>query len=65
MFFGGGSSHFSSNFDEDFFQCSNKQNKKVDPKLINIPVTLKELYMGSKKKITLKIKNLCKKCIKY
>jgi len=60
MFFGG-RSPFSQNFDER----NNKNIKKTDPKIINIPVTLKELYNGTKKKITIKIKNLCKKCDGY
>ena len=60
MFFGGGRSPFG----EDVFQ-NNRQSRKVEPKTVNIPVTLKEFYCGSKKKISLKIKNLCKKCNGY
>ena len=66
MFFGGGRSPFGSNFEDDFFQnVSNRHNKKTDPKIINIPVTLKEFYCGSKKKVSLKNKCLCKKCNGY
>jgi DnaJ family protein A protein 2 len=66
MFFGGGGgrSPFGPNND-DFFQTANRQTKKTDPKMINIPVTLKEFYCGSKKKVSLKIKNLCKNCNGY
>ena len=47
MFFGGG-----------------RQNRvpKVNEKIVNIPISLKDFYCGSKKKITLKIKHLCTKC---
>ena len=54
MFFG----NMRSPFENHFFQ----KNRKVDTKVVNIPITLKELYNGSKKKITLKIKNICNKC---
>ena len=57
MFFGGGGSQFGSNFEDNFFQnVSNRHNKKTDPKIVNIPVTLKEFYLGSKKKVSLKSK---------
>lgn len=39
--------------------------QKNEPKIVNIPVTLKDLYNGSKKKITLKIKQLCERCLGY
>jgi DnaJ family protein A protein 2 len=66
MFFSGGAgmSPFGGNFDDNFFQ-NNKQTKKTDAKIVNIPITLKDIYCGSKKKITLKIKNLCNKCNGY
>jgi DnaJ-class molecular chaperone len=38
---------------------------KNEPKIVNIPVTLKDLYNGAKKKITLKIKQLCERCSGY
>lgn len=60
MFFGDGHSPFSGH--EGQFTQSKQQ---TDSKIINIPVTLKELYNGSKKKITLKIKNICGKCSGY
>jgi DnaJ-class molecular chaperone len=63
MFFGGGGGR--SPFGEDFFQNNRRSGRKVEPKTVNIPVTLKEFYCGSKKKISLKIKNLCKKCNGY
>jgi DnaJ-class molecular chaperone len=69
MFFGGngGGSPFGQSFGNDFFQNgnNNKQVRKTDPKIVNIPVTLKEFYCGSKKKISLKIKNLCNNCNGY
>ena len=59
MFFGGR----SSSFEDNFFQNNHpRQNKKTESKMIHIPVTLKECYNGSKKKISLKIKKLCKNC---
>jgi len=39
--------------------------QKNEPKIVNIPVSLKDLYNGSKKKITLKIKQLCERCSGY
>lgn len=36
--------------------------QKTQTKIINIPFTIKESYNGSKKKITLKIKNICNNC---
>jgi len=43
-----------------------RQNvQKNEAKIVSIPVTLKDLYNGSKKKITLKIKHLCEKCSGY
>ena len=57
MFFGG-----RSNFEDNFFQNVSNRQKKTDPKIVNIPVTLKEFYCGSKKKVSLKNKSLCKKC---
>lgn len=38
---------------------------KNEPKIVSIPVNLKDLYNGSKKKITLKIKQLCENCNGY
>lgn len=35
---------------------------KTDPKVVEIPVNLKEMYNGVKKKVTLKIKRLCVEC---
>jgi DnaJ-class molecular chaperone len=63
MFFGG-RSPFGGGGEEGFFggRGGGMQSKRTDPKVVNIPVTLKECYTGSKKKITLKIKNLCKTC---
>jgi DnaJ-class molecular chaperone len=63
MFFGG-RSPFGGGGEEGFFggRGGGMQSKKTDPKVVNIPITLKECYTGSKKKITLKIKNLCKTC---
>jgi len=60
MFFGNGHSPFSNPFESDgFFE---PRRKKIEPKVIHIPVTLKELYHGTKKKITLTLKNMCAKC---
>ena len=62
MFFSGGRSPFSGGGDSFFQGRQQSSVKKTDPKVVSIPVTLKECYNGSKKKITLKIKNLCKSC---
>jgi len=56
MFFGG-RSPFSG--DEEMYE---QQTKKTDPKIVEIPTNIKELYSGSKKKITLKLKKLCNDC---
>ena len=56
MFFGG-RSPFSGN--EEMYES---QTKKTDPKIVEIPTNLKELYTGTKKKITLKLKKLCCEC---
>lgn len=57
MFFGDN----GPSFGESLFS-RNHRSPKVDEKMVNIPVTLKDLYNGSKKKITLKIKKICTKC---
>jgi DnaJ-class molecular chaperone len=49
MFFGG----------NNFFRT---QKRKVEPKVVNIPVTTKEFYNGCKKKITIKLKKVCVNC---
>jgi len=60
MFFGGGrGSQFGGN---DFFQ---RESRKVAPKIVNIPISLKEFYNGTKKKITIKVKNICGNCSGY
>ena len=63
MFFGGGRSPFSGGFDEEqIFGRGPQMIRKSEAKVINIPVSLKELYVGCKKKITIKVKCLCKTC---
>lgn len=70
MFFGGGRSPFSGGggFDEDNFfgrggiHSQQQMVRKSEPKVVNIPISLKELYNGSKKKITLKLKIACNSC---
>ena len=66
MFFGGGrggGSPFGSGM-EDMFHMHHQQQRrnKSAPKVVNIPISLKELYDGTKKKITLKLKKCCGKC---
>jgi DnaJ-class molecular chaperone len=56
MFFGG-RSPFGGN--EEMYEA---QSKKTEPKIVEIPINLKEMYTGSKKKITLKLKSLCSDC---
>jgi DnaJ-related protein SCJ1 len=55
--FFGGRNPFNGMGNEDFHQ-----EIKTEPKIVEIPVSLKELYNGTKKKITLKIKKLCLEC---
>jgi len=55
MFFGG-ASPFSSDFGERI------PVQKVKPKVIEVPISLKELYNGTKKKITLKLTKTCVDC---
>jgi DnaJ family protein A protein 2 len=70
MFFGGGRSPFSGggSFEEDNFfgrggmHAQQHMVRKSEPKVVNIPVSLKDLYTGSKKKITLKLKISCNTC---
>ena len=56
MFFGGNSPFGGG---EEMYES---QTKKTDPKIVEVPINLKELYTGSKKKITLKLKKLCSDC---
>jgi DnaJ-class molecular chaperone len=68
MFFGGGRSPFGMDgfgSGDIFGHQQQTRIKKTDPKVVNIPISLKEIYNGSKKKITLKIKCLCNKCGGY
>jgi DnaJ-class molecular chaperone len=60
MFFGNNRSPFGNNF--EFQQEFTQQTKKTNPKIVEIPVNLKELYTGTKKKITIKLKKLCDDC---
>jgi len=61
MFFSGGmGSHFGGG--GDFFQ---RESRKSAPKVVSIPISLKEFYNGTKKKITIKVKNICTKCSGY
>lgn len=67
MFFSNNRSPFGGN---DFFSQGHGGRgqggrKKTEPKVVEIPILLKELYNGSKKKITLKLKSLCKACNGY
>ena len=57
MFFGG-----RTPFNQHFNENSGRNIKKTDPKIINIPITLKEFYKGTKKKISIKLKKICKNC---
>jgi len=67
MFFGGGGggfgmSPFGTSMGMGMGMGMDTRINKVEQKIVNIPLSLKELYNGSKKKITLKIKHLCTKC---
>jgi DnaJ-class molecular chaperone len=55
MFFGGGMNGMPGMRGES-------QLKKTDPKIVHIPLTLKEMYTGSKKKITINLKHICHLC---
>jgi DnaJ-class molecular chaperone len=39
-----------------------QMRRKSEPKIINIPLTLKDFYNGTKKKITIKLKKICNEC---
>ena len=43
-------------------QFNHQQQSKVDPKIVHIPISLKEFYSGTKKKVTIKVKNICPNC---
>jgi DnaJ-class molecular chaperone len=58
MFFSG-RSPFGEN---DFFQRTTQREVKTQPKIININLTLKELYNGAKRKVTIKLDKLCTEC---
>ena len=62
MFFGGNASPFSNSFENESFFSQRNAVKKSEPKVINIPVSLKDLFNGSKKKITPKLKKICSTC---
>lgn len=69
---GGGGGHSPEDIFSMFFggrqpfgggeEMYEEQMKKTDPKIVEIPTNLKEMYTGSKKKITLKLKKLCNEC---
>lgn len=61
-FFGNQNSPFSHYFDNHFSNNRNEAIVKTESKIINIPFTLKDCYNGFKRKITLKVKCICKKC---
>jgi DnaJ-class molecular chaperone len=58
MFFGN-RTPFGGFSNENMFE---NEVKKTEPKVIEIPINLKELYNGTKKKVTIKLKRLCKEC---
>ena len=68
MFFGGGgmdsgmASMFGQQFGQNFQQSSRKTTRKSEPIIIHIPIKLKDCYTGTKRKITIKVKNICKCC---
>lgn len=51
-------------FNESFFneRFENKKNSKKEDTIIKIETSLKDLYLGSKKKITIKVNHLCEVC---
>lgn len=59
MFFGG-QSPFGGGFPNE--QMFEQQQHKTKPKVVEIPIGLKDLYNGTKKKITLKVQRLCETC---
>jgi DnaJ-class molecular chaperone len=59
MFFGG-QSPFGGGFPNE--QMFEHQQNKTKPKVVEIPIGLKDLYNGTKKKITLKVQRLCETC---
>ena len=57
MFFGGGNP-FGNHFNRENIN----QQQKTQPKIVEIPLNLKEIYFGTKKKITIKLDKCCHKC---
>ena len=63
MFFGANGKHpFANGFGNDDMFEQRRQKRKSEPKIVNIPISLKECYTGSKKKITIKIRRSCVGC---
>lgn len=58
MFFGGGNP-FGPDFNRGHFQ---NEEVKTKPKVVEIPLNLKDIYFGTKKKITLKLDRNCNNC---
>jgi chaperone protein DnaJ len=48
---------------QGFSSFGRQSVKKTDPKVVTIPISLKDLYNGTKKKVTIKLKKLCQKCL--
>lgn len=61
MFFGGNSPFNMHPFGNQHHH-QQQMRRKTEPKIINIPLSLKDFYFGSKKKITIKLKKMCDKC---
>lgn len=55
-------SFFGNNDNSHFSHPFHHHNLKTDTKVINIPFTLKDCFNGFKKKITIKVKSICKNC---
>ena len=64
MFFGGGGmdNGMASMFGQQFGQNSRRTIRKSEPIMIHIPIKLKDCYTGTKRKITIKLKNICGEC---
>lgn len=58
MFFGMNNNNNPFNSHNPF----ERRIKKTEVKIVNIPVSIKDCFLGSKKKITIKLRNICNDC---
>jgi DnaJ family protein A protein 2 len=59
MFFGMNNNNPFNNNNNNPFE---RRIKKTEIKIVNIPISIKDCFFGSKKKITIKLRNICSVC---